>query len=269
MTPLEIQYSPSSCIPSVDIELQRYRELSDQARTLRHDTTWYGAHPDEHVVVFPASTASAPLHVFIHGGYWQALSAADSLGAAPELVAAGVGYAAINYRLAPEVSIDTMIVECVTALAHVVGVLRPSELTVSGSSAGAHLAAHTAMRTSAAIDRLILLSGVFDLRPLVHTYVNGPLRLTEGSAEALSILTGPAPGGEVLVRHGANETDAFKRQSARLAEVWGVPAVEVAGRNHFDLVTDLAAIHLGAHRVAAARPRGGETNHPPGSGATP
>jgi acetyl esterase/lipase len=38
----------------------------------------YGTHPGETLDVFPARSAPAPVHVFVHGGYWQRLDKADS-----------------------------------------------------------------------------------------------------------------------------------------------------------------------------------------------
>ena len=38
----------------------------------------YGTHPGETLDIFPARSAPAPVHVFVHGGYWQRLDKADS-----------------------------------------------------------------------------------------------------------------------------------------------------------------------------------------------
>jgi len=239
----EREYSPSSCIPSIDVELARYAELSRAAASLPHRSLPYGEIDDERLVVFDGPVG-APLHVFVHGGYWQALSADDSLIAAPELVAAGHAFAAVGYTLAPRATIGTMIDQCVRALERVIDDLRPSAITLSGSSAGAHLAAHVAQRTSVGIDRLILLSGMFQLEPLRDTSVNDALGLDAAQADAWSVPLSPRPTCQIAIVHGRNETVAFKAQSARLAAAWGVPAVEVDDRNHFDLVHDLAAIDL-------------------------
>lgn len=245
MTPLEIEYSPSSCIDDLDHELSRYRELSDAAAARVHRVKAFGPNADEFCIVFRPDHQPGPLHVFIHGGYWQQLSAWDSLMAAPVLLDAGVSFAAVNYSLAPDASIETMIEQCCAAVVSLIDDLAPTHVTLSGSSAGAHLAARTALRLPSTVHRLILLSGIYDLRPLVHTYVNDPLGLDERRAAELSIDTGSRPVDAVVIAHGDNETEAFKRQSGRLAAVWGVPACEVGGRNHFDLVLDLAPIHLG------------------------
>ena len=54
--------------------------------------------------------------MFIHGGYWQALSASQSLMPAPALTAAGRLFASVDYTLAPLATIGTMITQCVRAV---------------------------------------------------------------------------------------------------------------------------------------------------------
>jgi arylformamidase len=244
MTPLEIEYSPSSRVASLDHELQVYAAAGERVRAGAHRVVPYGDHPDEWAVVVDAAPG-APLHLFVHGGYWQALSAWDGLSMVPDLSAAGVSVASINYTLAPSATIGEMIEQCRRGFDAVVAATEPRGVTLSGSSAGAHLAAHVALRRQG-VDRLFLLSGVYDLGPLVQTYVNEPLGLTHESAAAWSVPFDERPAAAVTVVHGDNETDAFKAQSRRLAEAWDAPLVEVPGRHHFDLVAELPRLHLRA-----------------------
>lgn len=188
-----------------------------------------------------------PLLVFIHGGYWQALNAASSLYLAPGALAQGWSFASIEYTLAPEATLTEMVRECRDALASIATVVSPSQVVLAGHSAGAHLAAMASLAGTPPfpIARTVLISGVFDLRPLVHTTVNAPLGLDEASAAAVSPQLLPVSGRqEVVVTWGDNETDAFKQQSrdyaSRLAEAGlTVEAFETAGRHHFDIVDDL------------------------------
>lgn len=253
----EREYSPSTCIPSIDVELEHYARASAAAAPLITHTLTSDAGSER--VLAAEAAPGAPLHVFVHGGYWQALGAGDSLLPATELLAGGRSYAAVDYTLAPAATIGAMIDECVRAVELVVHTLRPSAVTLSGSSAGAHLAAHVALRASVRIDRLILLSGMFQLQPLLGTYIAEPLALDEATAETWSVPLDRRPDAQLFVLHGEHETAAFKAQSARLAARWGVPVVEVCDRNHFDLVHDLAAIDLRPGVPAPAR----STNGPP------
>jgi arylformamidase len=97
----------------------------------------------------------------------------------------------------------------------------------------------------------ILLSGVYDLRPLVPTYVNRPLGLDDARAWALSPLSDDVSRvGPALLAWGENETASFVAQSRTFAAALGGRAetLEAPGRNHFDVVFDLGdpATPLGA-----------------------
>ncbi|MFZ9628786.1 MAG: alpha/beta hydrolase [Ilumatobacteraceae bacterium] len=213
-----------------------------------------------------AAAAGAPLLVFVHGGYWQALSAAASTYLAPGALALGWSYAALEYTLAPEADVGTMVDECRGGLAEVVARVRRlvgdvGPVVVAGHSAGAHLAALMAVAAEppVAVRRVVLVSGVFDLRPLVATTVNDTLGLDAPGAGSLSPMllpvVPPCPDGatEVVVTWGDDDTEAFAAQSRAYADVLraaGSPVVELecAGRHHFDIVDDLVDPHtaLGA-----------------------
>jgi len=258
---IEKEYSPSSCVPSIEPFLAEYALRSrkaEQALVCQKDLQW-GDKPDETLDFFPAASRDAPLLVFIHGGYWQALSKNESLFAAADCVANGVAFAAIDYTLAPKAGVETIVDQCRRAVAWLHGQagalgFNRDRLYLSGSSAGAHLAAmmllkgwqHTAGVTDNAIAGAILLSGVYDIEPLVGTRVAAPLNLTTADAAGLSPmrlgLGRPVP---TIVAWGENETSEFKRQSrsyaARLeAADFPVLVFEVAGANHFDIVLALA-----------------------------
>ena len=246
MSDLEREYSPSSRVGgSAAPFIEQYQARSVQAAAALAD----------HVHQLPGGTLlvapqpAAPLLVFVHGGYWQALSAADSLYLAPAALALGWSFAAIEYTIAPAASIEQMIGECRHALGLLADRTSASEVVLAGHSAGAHLVAMVALAAVSPLplSRLALISGVFDLRPLLLTTVNDPLSLTPERAAASSPLLLPVVGGSrlpVVVAHGDNETYAFKDQSRRYAEhlrIAGmhVSSFECALRHHFDIVDDL------------------------------
>ncbi len=255
MSDIEREYSPSSRVGGdAGPFVAEYRAGSDAARGSLGDrlTTLVDG------TIVAVENASAPLLVFIHGGYWQGLSAAESLSLASPALAQGWSYAAIEYTIAPTGNIPQMIGECNAALASLAGIVSPSSVVLVGHSAGAHLAAMVSLVASSPlpIDRTVLLSGVFDLRPLLQTTVNDPLEMDEAAAAALSPQLLPvAADHPVLVAWGDNETDAFKMQSrsyaAHLSESGlRVAAFECAGRNHFDIVGDVTDPHTELGRFA-------------------
>jgi arylformamidase len=257
----EREYSPSSCAPASAAIIAEYASRSRQAEKdfrCQKNLSW-GHGPDETFDFFPAASPDAPLLLFIHGGYWQELSKDDSLFGARDCVANGIAYAAINYTLAPRANIATIVDQCRRAVASLhrqaaaLG-FDPRRLFVAGSSAGAHLAAMLLVRGwhetygvgEDAIAGAVLQSGVYDLAPLIGTYIDAPLHLTPADATALSPIQLPqGPRVPAIISWGEFETGEFKRQSRNYAEQlqaegFPISAFEAAGTNHFDIVFGLA-----------------------------
>jgi len=229
-------YSPSSCVADIQPFLDRYAAESQRVRdSLSFQTHRYGTGPRAELDIFDAGEQQ--VHAFVHGGYWQQLSKADASFPAEDFVARGVTYIAVGYDLCPQVRLRDVVNAVRAALRWIVSRFPHASITLSGSSAGAHLAACVA--EPGEIDRLVLLSGIYDLRPLVETYVNDLVGLDAAEAANLSPLLSPPPGVRTRVVWGENETDAFKLQSRRYAAHVGGTTHEVAARNHFDIVHDL------------------------------
>src|SRR5947207_505304 len=56
-----------------------------------------------------AGDRRAPVLLYIHGGYWQALDKRDVAWLAPAFAARGVAFAALDYALAPMVAMDEIV----------------------------------------------------------------------------------------------------------------------------------------------------------------
>ncbi len=191
--------------------------------------------------------------VFIHGGYWQELSAAQSLFPAAGCTAAGVAFAAVDYTLAPAASVAQIVDECRAAFAwlhahaHTWGI-DPARVVVAGHSAGAHLAAMVALagRDAPRPAGLVLVSGVYELEPLLRTSINDALGLDVQAARQVSPALYPLRDlPPSVVCWGEIETDAFKSQGRAFASSLVSAGVscrsfEVPGRNHFDVILGLA-----------------------------
>jgi arylformamidase len=191
--------------------------------------------------------------VFIHGGYWQELTSSDSLFPSQSCLERGWGFAAIDHTLAPEASLDQIVGECCLAVSTLVAQAEAlgfdaSRLILTGSSAGAHLAAMVATNrgdTRTDIAGLVLVSGIFELEPLIGTSVNDRLGLDQEVSRRNSPLKLEVAGfPSTLIAYGADETSEFKAQSDAFAEHLAeagttVSLLEIAGRNHFDVVLEL------------------------------
>lgn len=255
---LEQEYSPSSCVDDIMVYIQSYIDDSTtnkQQLSVRQNLE-YGADHTLGVDYFPGQDQQ-PLIVYIHGGYWQELSKNESCFMADSLIAQGYHLLVIDYTLAPQATIETMISQCCQAIAwsqQQLWSFDSESIVLTGSSAGAHLAACVLQCAAHAqyglkpetFTQAVLFSGIYDLRPLVDTYVNEPLQLTQETAAALSPgLQGNQNLPPCTLVWGANETSEFKRQSQQYGEFLITDGVlcktqEIPERNHFDVVYELA-----------------------------
>lgn len=225
------EYSPSLCsLRPIEQHLDEYRVLSAAA--------------DMEALSVPGR----PLLIYVHGGYWQMLSAADSLFCAADAVAEGVNLVAPDYTLAPVATIEQMIEECTRGVLDARERLSPTRVVLAGSSAGAHLAVMCARdpRLVGRLDALVLLSGVYDLRPLTVTPTNDVLGLDEERAGRLSplLLEVPEELPPTMCPAAEHDPPEFVRQSAEFAAHLRAAGVAVhhevvADRDHFDLPRDL------------------------------
>ena len=260
---LDREYSPSSRIEDINVYLDEYATRSAAAREQAgHRLTSnlaYGTAAAQTLDLFiPAAGKPSPLHVYIHGGYWQALGKDDSSFAAPMFLGKSISFAAVNYTLAPNCSLRDIVEENRLAIAFLYRNaerwgIDPSRITLSGSSAGAHLCLMmlatdwtTFGMPVDAISGVCAASGVYDLEPVRLTYVNDAIGMDEEEARDLSPLLLPLKNRcPVSLTVGDNETGEFKRQTQELLYRLTASGVdcrfhETPDRNHFDVILDLA-----------------------------
>jgi arylformamidase len=198
------------------------------------------------------SGENRPIFLFIHGGYWRALSKEQSAFMAPMLAGHGIATAVPDYTLAPTASITEITRQMRAAFAYLwhnaaaLGIDR-NRIVVGGSSAGGHLAAALAMPgwqaasnlPDPAVHATLPISGLFDLAPIAASHVQDWMQFTQSEIEALSPMR-HAPGtarSHIVVAQ--TETPGFHRQSQAYAQALGAPLLTVPSRNHFDVVLDL------------------------------
>jgi arylformamidase len=227
--------------------MQRWRETAEAARAARPPLEIAcGPGPREVMDLFSAGD-DAPVAVFLHGGYWQALDRGWFSGIAPALLAHGVSLAIPSYDLCPAVRLGTILRQ-VRAAVDAVRARTGARPVVFGHSAGGHMAA--CMLSEGRASAAVAISGVFDLAPLIPTSLNVALRLDEAEASALSpihwpVPDGSTPGGTILdCLVGADESPEFLRQSRMMADLWAARGVEtrcqaLPGLNHFTVLDPL------------------------------
>ena len=254
---LDHQMSARGTVPDIGPFVEAYAAESARCRATLpcHVGVPYGPKPEERLDIFPAAGGgAAPVFVFIHGGYWRALDAADSSFMAETFTRAGLCVVAINYGLAPATSLREIVRQCRAAMGWIRAHIAryggdPSHLHVSGSSAGGHLAAamlSPGWQAAAGFDGASLrsasvLSGLHDLEPVQKSNCNDWLNLDPDEARALSPIHAlPERSIPLVVAYAPNETEEFKRQSEVYAAACAARgcAVEILvppGTNHFTL----------------------------------
>lgn len=204
----------------------------------------YGPGARQRFDLFHPDAAARGLVVFVHGGFWQAFDRADWSHLAAGALARGWAVALPGYTLAPEARIGEITHEIARAI-DAAAARVPGPIVLSGHSAGGHLAARmgcadAAPRAAARVARLLPISPLADLRPLLAADMNATLHLDRPEAAAESPVLHPVPPGIDLVTWvGADERPAFLDQARALHAAWGGRLVIEPARHHFDVIDGL------------------------------
>ncbi|XP_061889575.1 kynurenine formamidase isoform X2 [Entelurus aequoreus] len=264
---LEKQYSPSRWSHRmaeddvIKAHLKALKEGTERARGLAQTllNVPYGDGDGERLDAYIPTTDSLdmPLVIYIHGGYWQFLSKEESGFMAVPLVDKGVVVVAVGYDVAPKGNMDLMVsqvrksvVSVVQQYSHISG------LYLCGHSAGAHLAAMvlstdwSQYSVTPQIKGAFLVSGIYDLLPILSTYVNEPLKMTEEVAirnspnKLIQLLKLSSCGCQILVAVAENDSPEFRKQSEdyykTLKETGlNVTMEDVPNTDHFNIIEQL------------------------------
>lgn len=196
-------------------------------------------------VLMPAGTPKG-IFVFVHGGYWLRFD--KSYWSHFARAAVHHGWAAVlpSYELAPKARISEITTQVAAAITSAAA-RSAGPIVLAGHSAGGHLVARMLCEgvlpedVAARITRVVPISPVADLRPVMQTSMNAELKLdaAECAAESPVLLT-PRTGAQVTVVVGAEERPVFLDQARWLSEAWGCDRVVVGGTHHFDVIDAFA-----------------------------
>jgi arylformamidase len=195
-------------------------------------------------IFWPGTEKTAPLAMFIHGGYWQALDKDWFSHLARGFLAHGIALAIPSYDLCPAVSLEVLTEQLRAAVAFLIN-RHGRDVYATGHSAGGHLTAMllatdwSARGTPGRVSGGYAISGLFDLEPLVQTTINNALKLDAGQARALSPAYLPAPGVKLQAFVGALEGKEYARQSQAIATAWTAEWGFIPAANHFTAITPL------------------------------
>jgi len=264
---IEREYNNRALVPEHPAFFARWDKDSEYVRrTLECETgVPYGPDPRHRIDLFPARAPRGTL-VFIHGGYWRSLDKSMFSWLAAPYVAAGIGVAMPNYRLAPAVRIDHIVEDAVAAVNWLMlnGMkhrFATERVVVSGHSAGGHL---TAAILATPWSRLqfdparivggVPVSAIVDFEPLRRHSFNADFFLDADAVERLAVHAHtPTIAAPLVVAVGGSESSEFIRQSRLLAGAWRghlKSLLVLNGYNHFSVVDAFAERGQPLHEAA-------------------
>jgi arylformamidase len=225
------------------------RSADMRARHASHLDLRYGPR-ERNRIDFLKSADGGPTLLFIHGGYWQTRAKETFALFADGPMAHGINVALIGYTLAPDATLDEIVAEIHSGI-DFLGRQWPAlggdgkGIVVSGWSAGGHLTAtalsHPLVRGGMAI------SGIYDLQPIRHSYLNVKLGLDEAASRRNSpIMQAGGPMKPLSLVAGGAELPLLRKQTADFAghrAKYGLPVTyeEIAGADHFSIMTEMAS----------------------------
>lgn len=254
----EYQYNPQKAFPG----FARYgAERAGQNEQVQRESKCaldvrYGEHPLRTLDIYQAAGASNPVHMFLHGGYWRAQDKKNFAFIAGALVPLGITTVIVNYELCPQSTLDGVVDSALSAFEWTCRTIAsyggdPRRISLSGHSAGAHLAAEILATDwaargvdASALTGATLISGIFDPTPAIKTTVNEQLRLTPELASRHDVERRPLKVQcPVAIIAGSLEPQQWVDQSLRyyhhLRRHGMCPELHVLeGHDHFGILAD-------------------------------
>lgn len=246
---LDDAYSNAAYIPDAMSYPPKWKKAAAEFRAAHANATFdipYGTGARHTFDLFRSDTTAKGLIVFVHGGYWLNFDKSDWSHLAAGALARGWSVAMPSYDLCPAASIHEITRQIADAVS-VAAAMVDGPIRLTGHSAGGHLVARMLDKTVISADigarfqKVVPISPVADLRPLLHTTMNGDLKLNleEAAAESPVLMT-DRYDVPVTVWVGGDERPVFLEQAQSLAEAWGVERTVAKGLHHFNVIEELA-----------------------------
>jgi len=256
---LDVQYDIEATVDDLDSYRLEFGALSEQvlgSENIQLDVA-YGPEPLQNLDIFPTGDAASPIVVYIHGGYWKVGDKAGYRFPAKVFNAQGVTWITMNYRLAPDVTLDDIVDDVrsgITWIYNNAADFRGDQdrIIVAGSSAGGHLTGMIAAQgwqsdyclPDNVIKGITAASGLYDLAPFLHTSQKEYLNLDGASVQRNSPWHNlPRQDLPMLITWAGKETAEFMRQSLDYAKLCGgagnpVETLAYPEHNHFSLARE-------------------------------
>ena len=245
-----------------------------RARLEHRRSVPYGTVEDETLDLFPPtpkvdsdptlkkvgseSTSLAPIHVHVHGGRWTLFTKDEESFIAPVFVDAGAVCVVIDFSNIPKVRIPQMVAQVKRAIAWIYTNAKSfggdaDRIHLSAHSSGSHLAGVALLADwqtefglpQDVVKSALLMSGMYDLRPVMRSARSSYVKLADDEVTALSAILQPEKWRTPLTMvYGSKETPEFKRQPKAFAQTLAAKGkqarlVEIPAANHFEVMRQL------------------------------
>ena len=268
---LDTQYNNRLHVPEYADYLNRWKLLSGQTQQklpVIKDIP-YGKLQREKLDIYPSLQHQSKTLIFIHGGYWQMLDKSMFHFIANGFHSYGVTTVLLTYPLAPEVSIDQIVLSCRKAIKWLYRNFSafngdPHQMYVAGHSAGGHLAAMLMATdwelfdpglSANVLKGICAVSGLFNLVPIHLSYINKVLKMDMETAKCNSpVRLEPSNACPLIVAVGEAETAEFKDQSKELYTCWKNKGIDneflqVPRQNHYSIAESIIDPQSSLHQA--------------------
>ena len=252
---IERHFNPRVAVPDAQRYIDNYTSKSLEARMQIEGiyNIRYGPNSKQTLDLhIPKSLENSPLLIFFHGGYWRALDKKDFTFVASSFLQEGIAVANVNYDLCPEVKLDELVEEIVSALNFCrkkVDEWGVKGIYLAGHSAGAHLVAellrrgfHPDEKPNEEVKGAILLTGIYEPEVALNLEVNKEIQLDSETASKCNVMREPPLSNcPMIICAGANEPEGWIDQSRRYLELYESKGIAtkfklVEDAHHFSLL---------------------------------
>lgn len=243
---LDDSYNNSKAVPESKTKFDAWVERSRAFRVLHSEYLDMAYGPlDREKIDYYSAGPNTPVVIFIHGGFWQMRSKDDFAFLAESYLKEGVSVAMVGYPLAPQANMDQIVTSSEMAVKFIGQHIsewggNPKNVVLSGWSSGGHLSV-TSMN-GMKVKAVVPISGIFELEPLIGSYLNKNLQMdlivAKRNSPMLHLPKGKTP---IYLFVGGSELIEMRRQSYDFADKlkaskYPVVFVDIPGKNHYTML---------------------------------
>jgi acetyl esterase/lipase len=244
MAELDDAYANAAYIPDADAIVAGWAKeaAAFRAQVPGQIDCAYGSSARQVLDLFTPQGQAKGCVIFVHGGYWMRFDKSywSHLAAGP--LARGWAVALLSYDLCPQVTLAEIAKQVAKGCERVAQAVQ-GPLRLVGHSAGGQLVARMpglGQSWLQRVDRIIPISPVADLAPLMKTSMAQDLRLNAQVVQSESPVHAQTPDCRVDVVVGADERPSFLMQADALAQVWDCQNHILPRLHHFNVIAGLS-----------------------------